>query len=138
MEIKPALALSLVSTLTLTIPTLSHARNCIKGKPCGKGCISLDKTCRIDASPSSHDNILRYDPTVQPGTIIRRTLHRLPKVAVVTAESVNAKQSPDSKMIIKKYKQGQRVFVYETQDAWARVSNMQPDEWVKLEALRLK
>jgi hypothetical protein len=41
-------------------------------------------------------------------------------------------------MIIKKYKQGQRVFVYETQDAWARVSNMQPDEWVKLEALRLK
>jgi hypothetical protein len=138
MEIKQALALSLVSILTFTMPTLTHAKNCIKGKPCGKGCIALDKTCRIDASPSSHDNVLRYDPAAQPGAIIRRTLHRLPKVAVVTAESVNAKQSPDSNTIIKKYKQGQRVFVYETQDAWARVSNMQPNEWVKLEALRLK
>jgi hypothetical protein len=138
MDIKQALALSLVSTLTLSTPALTHARNCIKGKPCGKGCISLDKTCHIGANPSSHDNILRYDPAAEPDAIIRRTIHRLPKVAVVTAESVNAKQSPDSNTIIKKYKQGQRVFVYETQDAWARVSNMQPDEWVKLEALRLK
>ena len=138
MEIKQALALTLVSALTLSTPTPIQARNCIKGKPCGKGCIALDKTCRIDASPGSHDNILRYDPTAQTGTIIRRSTQRLPKVAVVTAATLNAKQSPQSKTITRRYKQGQRVFVYETTDNWARISNMQPDEWVKLEALRLK
>jgi hypothetical protein len=138
MDIKQTLALSLASALTLSSPTLTHARNCIKGKPCGKGCIALDKTCRIDASPSSNDNVLRYDPGAQPGTIIRRSVLRLPKVAVVTAESVSAQQSPYSKTITRRYKQGQKVFVYETNDTWARISNMQPDEWVKLEVLRLK
>jgi hypothetical protein len=138
MDIKQAFTLSLASILILSTPTFIHGKNCIKGKPCGNGCIALDKTCRIDASPNSKDNILRYDPTAQPDTIIRRSALRLPKVAVVTAESVNAKQSPFSNTITKRYKQGQKVFVYETNDAWARISNMQPDEWVKLEALQLK
>jgi hypothetical protein len=138
MDIKQTLALSLASTLILGTPTFIHGKNCIKGKPCGKGCIALDKTCRIDSSPSGNDNVLRYDPASQPGTIIRRSVLRLPRVAVVTVDSVNAKQSPYSKTITRRYKQGQRVFVYETDDAWARVSNMQPNEWVKLEALQLK
>jgi hypothetical protein len=138
MDIKQGLALSLALTLTLSTPILIHAKNCIKGKPCGKGCIALDKICRIDTSPSSHDNVLRYDPEAQPNTIIRRSVLKLPKVAIVTADTVNAKQSPNSKTITKRYKQGQRVFVYETDDTWARISNMQPDEWVKLEALQLK
>ncbi len=138
MESKQIIALSLVSILSLSFSPPIHARNCIKGKPCGKGCIAHDKTCRIDASPGSHDNILRYDPPTQTGTIIRRTALRLPKVAVVIAETLNAKQSPHSKTITRRYKQGQRVFVYETTDTWARISNMLPDEWVKLEALRLK
>jgi hypothetical protein len=137
MVINHALALTLASTLILSTPMLTHARNCIKGKPCGKGCIALDKTCRIDANPSSNDNILRYDPAAQPGAIIRRSVLRLPRVAVVSVNSVNAMQSPASKTITKRYKQGQKVFVYETNDAWARVSNMQPDEWIKLEALQL-
>lgn len=36
------------------------------------------------------------------------------------------------------YKQGQRVFVYETEDVWAWITNMQPDEWVQLEALHFE
>ncbi|MEW8525902.1 MAG: hypothetical protein AB2552_22960 [Candidatus Thiodiazotropha endolucinida] len=138
MDIKQALALTLVSILTLNTPRLAHARNCIKGKPCGKGCIALNKTCRIDTQPNSKGYTLRYDPALQPGTVIRRSVLRLPKVYIVIADSVNAKESPYSSNITGRYKQGQRVFVYETERAWARISTMQPDEWVKLEALRLK
>jgi hypothetical protein len=132
------LTLALISVLTLSVPSGVYAKNCIKGKPCGKGCIALDKTCRIDSSPSSHGKVLIYDPGAQPGTIIRRSALKLPRVAVITAGSVNAKQSPYSNTITKRYTQGQKVFVYETNDAWARISNMQPDEWVKLEVLQLK
>ncbi|MES9828780.1 MAG: hypothetical protein ABW201_10980 [Candidatus Thiodiazotropha sp.] len=138
MDIKQTLALTLVSILTLSTPIPAYARNCIKGKPCGKGCIALNKTCRIDTQPSSKGYTLRYDPALQPGAVIRRSVLKLPKVYIVIAESVNAKESPYSPNITGRYKQGQRVFVYETEHAWARISNMQPDEWVKLEALRLK
>ncbi|MEW8285451.1 MAG: SH3 domain-containing protein [Candidatus Thiodiazotropha endolucinida] len=144
MDIKQTLAITLASILTLSTPIPAHARNCIKGKPCGKGCIALNKTCRIGTDPSGSGSgsgsgsTLRYDPALQPGAVIRRSVLKLPKVYIVTAESVNAKESPYSSNITGRYKQGQRVFVYETEHDWARISNMQPDEWVKLEALRLK
>lgn len=145
MDIKRGVALTLASILAAGHPTLIHAANCIRGKPCGKGCISPDKNCRITASPvsstspiSNDDKVLRYDPSAQPGAIIHRSEHRLPRIAVVRTDKVNAKQSPTSNTTTRRYKQGQKVFVYETTDSWARISNMQPDEWVKLEALRLK
>jgi hypothetical protein len=139
MDTKQSLiALPLISFLTISVQLPVYAKNCNKGKPCGKGCIALDKTCRIESNPSSNGKVLIYDPGAQPGTIIRRPALKLPRVAVITAGSVNAKQSPYSHTITKRYTQGQKVFVYETNDAWARISNMQPDEWVKLEALRLK
>ncbi|MBT2969183.1 MAG: hypothetical protein B6D72_04505 [gamma proteobacterium symbiont of Ctena orbiculata] len=136
MDIKQALALTLVSSLTLGITTQTHARNCIKGKPCGRGCIALDKTCRIDSNPGSNDNTFRYDPGRQPGAIIHRTRHRLPRVHRITAASVAASASPNSAGHNgRRYRQGQRVFVYETYNDWARISNMQPDEWIELKHL---
>jgi hypothetical protein len=137
MYTKPSL-LALISISTLTLAFATDAKNCIKGKPCGNGCIALDKTCRIDKSIGVGDSVLRLNPPTQPGTIIHRHARRLPKVAVVTAESVNAKLNPQSKVITNRYRQGQRVFVYETNSTWARISNMQPDEWVKLDTLQLK
>ncbi|PVV05721.1 MAG: hypothetical protein B6D77_18305 [gamma proteobacterium symbiont of Ctena orbiculata] len=134
MDIKQTLALALVSILTLG--TLAHARNCIKGKPCGKGCIALNKTCRIDASPSSRSSTLRYSSTEQTGRIIHRMKHRLPKVHKITATSIAAVEAPNSNRTSREYKEGQRVFVYETYDTWARVSNMQPEEWLELKYLK--
>ncbi|MFI0413015.1 MAG: hypothetical protein ACH255_02645 [Candidatus Thiodiazotropha sp.] len=135
MDIKQTLALTLISILTLSTPVLTHARNCIKGKPCGKGCIALNKTCRIDTSPSSHDNTLRYSPNYHTGSIIRRTKHRLPTVHVITAKSIAAAEAPNSNRTSSHYKQGQRVFVYEIHKAWARISNMQSEEWLELKYL---
>ncbi|MES9824138.1 MAG: hypothetical protein ABW127_06865 [Candidatus Thiodiazotropha endolucinida] len=136
MDIKQALALTLVSILTLNTPKLAHARNCIKGKPCGKGCIALNKTCRINKNPSNHDNTLRYSPTYPPGSITQRTKFRLPEVHMIMAKSIATAEAPNSNRIISHYKQGQRVFVYETYNAWARISNMQPEEWLELKYLK--
>jgi hypothetical protein len=136
MNIKQALAITLISILTLSIFTHSHARNCIKGKPCGKGCIALNKTCRIDKNPSSNSNALHYSHAEQPGTIIHRMTHRLPKVHRITAKSVAATEAPNSTKHSRQYKHGQRVFVYETYDNWARISNMQPEEWLELKYLK--
>lgn len=137
MDVRQALLFTLVSTLTLGIPTHTHAINCIKGKPCGKGCIALNKTCRIGTNPGSHDNTLRYDPGVQSGSIIRTTKHRLPTVHIITAASITTTEAPHSnRRSGHRYKQGQRVFVYETYDAWARISNMQPQEWLELKYLK--
>ncbi|MEW8035410.1 MAG: hypothetical protein AB2556_00080 [Candidatus Thiodiazotropha sp.] len=136
MDIKQALALTLISSLTLSIPSTTHARNCIKGKPCGKGCIAVNKTCRIDSSPGSSDNTFRYDPGSQAGVIIHRTVHRLPRVHRITAASVAASASPNpTGHTGPRYKLGQRVFVYETYNDWARISNMQPEEWIELKHL---
>ncbi|MEW8144079.1 MAG: hypothetical protein AB2777_22565 [Candidatus Thiodiazotropha endolucinida] len=136
MDIKQALAITLATSLTLGTPTLTQARNCIKGKPCGKGCIALNKTCRIDTDPGSNDNTLRYSPRAQPGAIIRRTKLRMPKLHMVTTTSIQAAEAPNSNRIGSLYKRGQRVFVYETYEAWARISNMQPEEWIELKYLR--
>ncbi|MES9991800.1 MAG: hypothetical protein ABW098_07595 [Candidatus Thiodiazotropha sp.] len=137
MDIKHALNLTLISSLILSIPSPTCARNCIKGKSCGKGCIALDKTCRIDSNPSSNDNTFRYNPGLQPGTIIHRTRHRLPRVHRITAKSITAVDAPNSNKTNRKYREGQRVFVYETYDNWARISNMQPEEWLELKYLKL-
>ncbi|MES9972372.1 MAG: hypothetical protein ABW092_20255 [Candidatus Thiodiazotropha sp.] len=136
MDIKPTLALTLVPILTISTLTLAHARNCIKGKPCGKGCIALNKTCRIDQSPSSNSTALHYSHAEQPGTIIHRMTHRLPKVHKIIANTVAAAEAPNSNRYNRHYKQGQRVFVYETYDNWARISNMQPEEWLELKHLQ--
>ncbi|MES9894163.1 MAG: hypothetical protein ABW141_04620 [Candidatus Thiodiazotropha endolucinida] len=136
MDIKQTLALTLVSILILSTPIPTQARNCIKGKPCGKGCIALNKTCRIDTNPSSHGNTLRYSPNYHPGSIIRRTKHRLPTVHVITAKSIAAAEALNSNRPSSHYKQGQRVFVYEIYNAWARISNMQPEEWLELKYLK--
>jgi hypothetical protein len=129
-----ALVISLITSLILNIPSLSYAKNCIKGKPCGKGCIALDKTCRINASPSGDDKTLRYESGLKPGAIIRRTVHRLPRVHRVKTASVMASESPDTntgKHTGQRYKRGQRVFVYETYNNWARINNMHPEEWIE-------
>jgi hypothetical protein len=136
MDTRQVIALTLVSTLSFTIAPPTHARNCIKGKPCGKGCIALDKTCRIDSRTGAGDDTLRYDPGVKPGSIIHRTQHRLPTVHRVKARSVVTSESPlvhsgDGH----RYTRGQRVFVYETYNDWARISNMQPEEWLELRFL---
>lgn len=136
MDIKQTLALALISILILGTSTLAHARNCIKGKPCGKGCIALNKTCRIDSSPGSNSNVLRYSRAEQPGTIIHRMKHRLPKVHRITVRSIAAVEAPNSNRTSRKYRQGQRVFVYETYNTWARITNMQPEEWLELKYLK--
>jgi uncharacterized protein YgiM (DUF1202 family) len=109
-----------------------HARNCSKGKPCGKGCIAMNKTCHINES-KGHRPINRDQPKA-----LRRSVLRLPKVYTVISESVQATQAPNSSKVTGHYKKGQSVFVYETTDGWARLSNMQPEEWVELKQLRRK
>ncbi|MBW9257032.1 MAG: hypothetical protein K1566_08130 [Candidatus Thiodiazotropha sp. (ex. Lucinisca nassula)] len=108
----------------------THARNCTKGKPCGNGCIAKQKTCRIDnpaiVLPNSQTN----------RSVIRRTVLRLPKVYQIVAEEAYAREAPDSIVSTGYYKQGQRVFVYKTSDGWARISNMQPEEWLQLDKLQ--
>ncbi|MEW8506576.1 MAG: hypothetical protein AB2598_07705 [Candidatus Thiodiazotropha sp.] len=136
METKQALVLTLISSFMLSLPSISQARNCIKGKPCGKGCIALDKTCRIESNPEGDDNTFRYDPGTRPGTIIHRMNHRLPRLYRITAASVTASASPYSTdQVGPRYKQGQRVFVYETHNERARISNMHPEEWIELRFL---
>jgi hypothetical protein len=138
MDITPGRVITLVSILTLSTPTLTYARNCIKGKPCGKGCIAQNKTCRVDSSPSSQDAVIRFTPVKEPGAIIHSSALKLPTVATIITSTVNAKQSPTSNEITRRYKQGQSVFIYETNESWARISNMDPEEWVRLESLRIK
>lgn len=134
MDTRQGANLLFITILTLAIP--AHARNCIKGKPCGKGCIALNKTCRIDGRSGSGDNTLRYDPGIRHGTIIHGTKHRLPTVHIVRAASVMASEAPNTKSNGgQHYKLGQRVFVYETYNNWARISNMQPEEWLELRYL---
>lgn len=112
-----------------TTSSQSFGQNCIKGKPCGNGCIAKQKTCRIDnptnLNPSSQTN----------SSVIRRTVLRLPKVYQIIAEEAYAREAPDSTVSTGYYKQGQRVFVYTTTDGWARISNMQPEEWLELSKL---
>ncbi|MCG7904645.1 hypothetical protein A3194_02595 [Candidatus Thiodiazotropha endoloripes] len=122
---------TLIVITALSSPSFhSQARNCIKGKPCGNGCIAKQKTCRIDGqtstAPSSQANEL----------VIRRTVLRLPKVYQITADEAYARKAPDSPVSTGYYKQGQRVFVYTTADGWARISNMQPEEWLELSKLQ--
>ncbi|MCG8027654.1 MAG: hypothetical protein N0E59_15520 [Candidatus Thiodiazotropha taylori] len=122
---------ALITIAALSITTLqSHARNCIKGKPCGNGCIAKQKTCRIDnpaiVKPSSQTN----------RSVIRRTVLRLPKVYQIVTEEAYAREAPDSAVSTGYYKQGQRVFVYKTSHGWARISNMQPEEWLELHKLQ--
>ncbi|MCG8009805.1 MAG: hypothetical protein N0C81_19445 [Candidatus Thiodiazotropha lotti] len=122
---------ALIAISVLSITTLqSHARNCIKGKPCGNGCIAKQKTCRIDGPANSA-------PSDKPNrSVIRRTVLRLPKVYQIVAEDAYAREAPDSAVSTGHYKQGQRVFVYTTSDGWARISNMQPEEWLELNKLQ--
>ena len=134
------LVLTITSCLCL-LQNDTHARNCVKGKPCGNGCIAVNKTCRID----NQTNRARGTES-SPGKggdsrhpyVLRRSRLRLPKVYIVTAKSVEAREAPFSKKVTGRYKLGQSVFVYATEGPWARLSNMQPEEWVKLEHLQLK
>ena len=42
-----------VLCLIVTLPvSLEAQKNCKKGKPCGNSCISVDKVCRIESSPT--------------------------------------------------------------------------------------
>ncbi|MCU7884833.1 MAG: hypothetical protein KZQ82_11615 [Candidatus Thiodiazotropha sp. (ex Lucinoma annulata)] len=118
-----------------------HARNCTKGKPCGKGCISLNKTCRIDSNNARTETTTSNNHEISQArspSVLRRSKLRLPKVYVVTAQSIKTREAPFSKKVTGQYKQGQSVFVYQTDGSWARLSNMQPEEWVELEYLRMK
>ncbi|MET0081245.1 MAG: hypothetical protein ABW119_22550, partial [Candidatus Thiodiazotropha lotti] len=54
----------------------------------------------------------------------------------IVADEAYARKAPDSPVSTGRYKQGQRVFVYTTADGWARISNMQPEEWLELSNLR--
>jgi hypothetical protein len=107
-----------------------QARNCVKGKPCGNGCIAKNKTCRIGQGRSS--------TTQQSSSVMRRSQLILPKVYIVTSPSINATASPHSHKITGRYREGQNVFVYEIHNSWARLTNMEPNEWIKLKHLKLK
>ncbi len=120
------IAISALSSITCQ----SHARNCSKGKPCGDGCIAKQKTCRIDNPASAAPS----GTTGRP--VIRRTVLRLPKVYQIIADGAHARKAPGSPVSTSYYKQGERVFVYTTADGWARISNMQPEEWLELSKLR--
>lgn len=43
-EVEMKLVVAVLLSLSLTSPAL--AKNCTKGKPCGKSCIAVHKTCR--------------------------------------------------------------------------------------------
>ncbi len=117
-----------------TISTQIHGRNCIKGKPCGNGCIAKSKSCRIDGVTTTTTK----PTTDHSSSVIRRSYIKLPKVYLVTAKSVYAVTAPQSKTVTAHYREGQKVFVYKTEDGWARISNMQPEEWLELKNLRSK
>lgn len=142
MNIKDYLISSFIVTLFFLGPTTVNARNCIKGKPCGKGCIALTKQCRIDnsgaLSKKSASNKTGYAAPSHTRSILRKSKLRLPKVYTVTTTSVNANGAPYSSTITGHYREGQSVFVYETFESWARVTNMMPEEWVELKHLKLK
>jgi hypothetical protein len=123
-------ALIAISALS-SISFHAHARNCSKGKPCGNGCIAKQKTCRIDSAGKRDPTSNRSDRSV-----IRRTALRLPQIYQIVSQATYAKKAPDSPVSTGYYKQGQRVFVYTTADGWARISNMQPEEWLELSKLR--
>ncbi|MET0066897.1 MAG: hypothetical protein ABW076_11195 [Candidatus Thiodiazotropha sp.] len=126
----------LLAACLATAPGLAGARNCSKGKPCGNGCIAQNKQCRIDNHQHSTGS-----PTVRwthdPG-VLRRTRLKLPRVYRVVSESATAWQAPSSSVKTARYRQGQSVFVYETDGDWARVSNMSPAEWLERKHLQLK
>jgi hypothetical protein len=121
----------LLISFFLLLPTSPHARNCIKGKPCGNGCIAKQKTCRIDDHSSKGSS-----SSTNPRSVIRRTVLRLPQVYQVNTESTYAREAPGSPVTTGNYKRGQRVFVYSIIDGWARISNMQPEEWLEISKLR--
>jgi hypothetical protein len=108
----------------------THARNCNKGKPCGNGCIAKQKTCRIENS-ADRDSA----SGAKQRSVIRRVFLRLPQVYQITTERTYAREAPDSPVTTGYYKQGQRVFVYTIADGWARISNMQPEEWIEISKL---
>ncbi|MCU7905261.1 MAG: hypothetical protein KZQ76_05265 [Candidatus Thiodiazotropha sp. (ex Epidulcina cf. delphinae)] len=139
MIMKEYLLSSLIVLVLFGISDTIHARNCKKGKPCGNACIASGKTCRIGAG-SMNRGSARSDKT-PPSTkdsTLRKSRLRLPKLYIVTAGSIEAKDSPYSDETTGRFKEGQTVFVYETFNSWARLTNMQPDQWVKLEYLQLK
>ncbi|MES9834428.1 MAG: hypothetical protein ABW139_19515 [Candidatus Thiodiazotropha sp. DIVDIV] len=113
------------------------ARNCIKGKPCGNGCIAKSKSCRKDL-PATTNTTTKSKTISHAPSVIRRSFLKLPKVYQITIESVQAVDAPQSKTTTGHYKQGQKVFVYTIENGWARISNMQPEEWVELKSLTLK
>ncbi|MCU7917648.1 MAG: hypothetical protein KZQ95_04750 [Candidatus Thiodiazotropha sp. (ex Epidulcina cf. delphinae)] len=102
----------------------------------------MDKTCRIGAGGAGNMNRGSARSAKTPSSIkdstLRKSRLRLPKLYIVTARSVEAKDSPYSDETTGRFKEGQTVFVYETFDSWARLSNMQPQQWVRLEHLQLK
>ncbi|MCU7929909.1 MAG: hypothetical protein KZQ90_03835 [Candidatus Thiodiazotropha sp. (ex Codakia rugifera)] len=142
MNIKDYLIFSTVVSLFFVTATTIHAKNCVKGKPCGKGCIALDKNCRINPNEirnkKSTSNESGFINSSRKQSVLRKSKLRLPKVYTITALSVNAKSAPRSKEITAHYKKGQRVFVYETFQSWARLNNMQPEEWVEFKHVKLK
>ncbi|MEJ2611099.1 MAG: hypothetical protein P8179_13710 [Candidatus Thiodiazotropha sp.] len=139
MKHKDCLISLLVAPWLLTSPITLQARNCTKGKPCGNGCIAQNKTCRIESGDSQNrDPNDQAQPTTRSPSVLIRSQQRLPKVYVVTAQSLQAREVPSGQKITGHYKFGQSVFVYQTHGSWARLSNMQPEEWVELKHLRLK
>ncbi len=126
----------MLSALLTLFPVSLSARNCIKGKPCGNGCIAQDKQCRIDHDSHTQDSrTLRL--TRDPG-VLRLSRLKMPQVYRVVSNSATARQAPGSDHETGRYRQGQSVFVYEVEDNWARVSNMSPQEWIELKHLELK
>jgi hypothetical protein len=124
-------------TVFLTLfPVSVSARNCIKGKPCGNGCIAQNKQCHLTPDNRTQDSQplrLSRDPGV-----LRLSHLKMPRVYRVVSDSASARQAPGSGHITGRYRQGQSVFVYEVEDNWARLSNMSPQEWVELKHLELK
>ncbi|MET0090882.1 MAG: hypothetical protein ABW068_12880 [Candidatus Thiodiazotropha sp.] len=126
----------LLAACLSTSPESADARNCIKGKPCGNGCIALSKQCRIDSETQGSDPQtvrLTHDPRV-----LRHIRLKLPRVYRVVSNTATAWQAPTSSIKTGRYRQGQSIFVYEVEGDWARVSNMSPQEWVELKHLQLK
>ncbi len=126
----------LLAACLLTAPGSTDARNCVKGKPCGNGCIAQNKQCRIDPQPRTADSQtvrLTHDPGV-----LRLSRLKMPRVYRVVSDSVTAWQAPQSRLSTGHYRQGQSIFVYEVAGDWARVSNLSPQEWVELKHLQLK
>ncbi|MEL0584948.1 MAG: hypothetical protein AAES65_08745 [Candidatus Thiodiazotropha sp. (ex. Lucinoma kazani)] len=142
MNIKDYLISSIIVTLFFFGPNTAYARNCIKGKPCGKGCIALDKQCRIDTngvlSKKSVSNKIGHATPSHNRSTLRKSKLRLPKVYTVATTSVNATDAPYSNAITGHYREGQSVFVYETFKTWVRINNMKPEEWIEHRHLKQK